>query len=426
MEPHLLVRAASVYIAVVLTAAACMWRRPRARDVTAAGLGFAWNVPIVLALHLVAARWGWWRFEAEGGVLLGMPVDLWLVWAWLWGAVPLLACPSVNLIALVAMAFAIDLVLMPAASPVLQLGPSWLVGEGIALATAFVPGQYLARWTVRDEHLVRRALLQMIAFTGLLVFIVPAIAIEGSASGWVNPIDRPLWQISVFAHLLAIPAVLGMSAVQEFVQRGGGTPVPFDPPRRLVTTGVYAYVRNPMQLSAVLLLVLLGVALGNLWIGAAGLMAHLYSAGLAGWDEDEDLRRRLGEGWTAYRRTVRAWLPRTRPSICDARGARLFVASECGMCQEVARWFAQRHPRGLIIVPAESHPSAALSRITYEASDGLSVSGIEAIARALEHIHLGWAFLAFVLRMPIITPLVQLIVDASGGAPRRITRACDT
>ena len=171
--------------------------------------------------------------------------------------------------------------------------------------------------------------------------------------------------------------------------------MPFDPPRRLVTTGLYAYVRNPMQLSAVVLLLLLGVVLQNFWIAIAGVMAHIYSAGLAGWDEDEDLRQRFGAGWDAYRRGVRSWLPRLRPwHPTDQSPARLYVAETCGMCSEVGRWFQRRGATGLTIVPAETHPSRALTRITYEPGDGTrAVSGVEAVARALEHVHLGWAFI---------------------------------
>ncbi len=84
-----------------------------------------------------------------------------------------------------------------------------------------------------------------------------------------------------------------MTAVQEFVTRGAGTPVPFDPPRHLVTTGVYGYVRNPMQLSAVVLLLLVGLVVQNPWVAASAVMAHLYSCGLAGWDEEGDLRPRF-------------------------------------------------------------------------------------------------------------------------------------
>jgi protein-S-isoprenylcysteine O-methyltransferase Ste14 len=417
MDRHLLVRAGALYLVLMLTVAAYVWRRPSARHLTAAGLGFVWNAPLILALHVVATRAEWWRFDAEGGLLLGMPVDLWLSWAWLWGAIPVLGLPSVNLAVVSAMALTVDLLLMPVATPVLHLGPAWLSGEAIGLIAGLIPGQLLARWTLRETNLQGRALLQMVAFTGLLLLIIPAIAIEGSGAGWVHPFDRPAWQVSAMAHLLAVPAVIGLSAVQEFVVRGGGTPIPFDPPRRLVTSGVYAYIRNPMQLSAVVLLLLLAVVVSNFWIALAGVMAHLYSAGLAGRDEDEDLRRRFGEGWIGYRRTVRAWVPRFRPAVFPGRDGRLFVAEECGTCQQVAGWFAVRQPRGLTIVGAETHPSRELTRITYEGFDGSTASGVAAIARALEHIHLGWAFVGFLLRLPLVIQLVQLIVDASGGGP---------
>ena len=242
-----------------------------------------------------------------------MPVELYLSWVWLWGVIPALAFPSLSLAVVVVIALAADLVLMPAAAPVVRLGPAWILGEVVGLLAGLLPGQLLARWTARDERLAGRALLQVLAFTGLLLFVLPAIAIEGSGGAWMNPIARPAWQWSLLAQALAIPALLGLTAVQEFVARGGGTPVPFDPPRRLVTTGVYAYIRNPMQLSAVVLLFLLGLVLRNAWVSAAGVMAHVYSAGLAGWDENEDLRQRFGESWTDYRRHVRQWVPRLRP-----------------------------------------------------------------------------------------------------------------
>ena len=93
------------------------------------------------------------------------------------------------------------------------------------------------------------------------------------------------------------------------------------------------------------------------------------------------------------------------------------------MCSEVGHWFQQRQARRLLIVAAEDHPSRSLTRITYESPDGsAAASGIAAVARALEHVHIGWATLGFFLRFPIICPLVQLLTDASGGEPRTIPR----
>jgi protein-S-isoprenylcysteine O-methyltransferase Ste14 len=421
-EPYLLVRAASLYLTVALTALVWVWRRPSPRALAGAMLGFCWNLPVILGLHVVAELAGWWHFDAQGGLLLGMPVEAWLSWAWLWGAVPALAFPSTPLAAVALMALLIDLVVMPAAEPVVRLGPLWVAGDLVGIFLGLVPSQILARWTLRRERLAYRAVLQIVAFTGVVLFILPVSVIEGSGSTWRNPLLFPMWKLSLALHMLAVPAILGLTAVQEFVTRGGGTPVPFDPPQRLVTSGVYAYVRNPMQLSAAVLLLILGLVLGNMWVSAAGVMAHFYSYGLAGSDENEDLLQRFGGDWLRYRRAVRSWLPRVRPSYRrDDVVARLFVSAECQMCLGVWRWFACRSPRGLHIVAAEAHSCGALTRITYEPVDGTPPSsGVEAIARGLEHIHLGWALIGFFLRLPIVCTLAQLLADASGAEPRPI------
>ena len=202
--------------------------------------------------------------------------------------------------------------------------------------------------------------------------------------------------------------------------------MPFDPPRRLVTTGLYAYVRNPMQLSAVMFLSLLGLLVNNLWLAAAGVMAHVYSAGLAGWNENGDLERRFGGDWVEYRKSVRTWLPRIHPWQPPSQPhARLFVSHSCPMCREVGTWFERRTPRYLVIIRAESHPSP-LTRITYEPSDGSGAAhGVEAIARALEHVHLGWALVGCTLRLPGIRDTAQLLIDASGGEPRALDQSCN-
>ena len=167
-----------------------------------------------------------------------------------------------------------------------------------------------------------------------------------------------------------MPAILGLSAVQEFAQRGLGTPVPYDPPKRLVSSGVYAYIANPMQLSITLLLIGLGGLLESLWVSAAGLMAFLYSAGLAAWDEGEALERRFGQKWVAYRQVVRPWWPRRRPwqgppPIPEAAQppAHLYVATGCDPCSELGNWLQKQKPVNLLLIAAEDHPTRTRSPV---------------------------------------------------------------
>src|SRR5207245_1742732 len=138
------------------------------------------------------------------------------------------------------------------------------------------------------------------------------------ASSGVTLTEHPASAMSVAVQLLAIPGALGATAVLEFCQRGGGTPFPWDPPRRLVDTGPYAYVANPMQLSMTLILIGGGLYFGGPEIALAGVVVAIFSSGFAMWQEQGDLNDRFGQEWRDYRAAVRAWLPRWRPTQIPA------------------------------------------------------------------------------------------------------------
>ncbi len=335
---ELLVRAVALYLPVALAIGLAVRRPLDRRRVAAALLATAWNVPALLAVNLLAVRAGWWTFAAHGGTTAGVPADLWIGWALLWGAVPLLATTT-RLPAAAAALVAADLVLMPLAEPAVVLGGSWLVGEAVAVAVALVPGLVLGRWTAVPRRPGGRAALQVVAFTGLLFFVLPALVFEVAGAGWGPLLDRPRWHLVAAAVVLAPAAATALQAVREFAT-AGGTPFPLDPPTRLVTAGPYAYVANPMQLGATILLAAWGVLLASPEIVAAAAMGAVFSAGLATWSERADLTARFGDDWHRYRRRVRPWLPRRRPAVTEP-GA-IHVATTCGPCAEVGRFLATR------------------------------------------------------------------------------------
>jgi protein-S-isoprenylcysteine O-methyltransferase Ste14 len=317
----------------------------------------------------------------------------------------------------------LDLIAMPQLAPALRLGPTWLAGEVIAIALCLIPAQLFYRWTRDDTHLPARAVLLCASFSAIMLGILPTVILAHTGGDWSALAARPAWIVSLALQLLAIPAALGASAVQEFVIRGGGTPVPFDATKRLVTSGAYAYVSNPMQLANSVILLGLGALLASWWLAAAGVMSVIYSAGLAAWDEQRDLGARFGEPWRAYRGAVRAWIPRWRPYATPGRRAVLYVSADCTKCRAIARWFSWRHPVALEIIPAESHPSRDLTRITYDPGDGTrDEQGVAAVARALEHINLAWAMTGMIARLPVVNFVIQAFVDASGGGPQRVAR----
>jgi len=413
----MIIRTLALMLPLLGAAAAWLWALPSRRTAGAVYLATLWTLPSLLALHLLARTFGWWTFRFEGGGIFGFPADLFLGWALLWGALPALLLRRVPLPLVIALMIAIDLAFMPLCAPVVQLGPRWLAGELVAAAIVLVPAQLLARWTDRAEHLGARVLLQFVLFTGLVLIALPSIVLALTHSSIdLTALSIVHRQLLIQGTILA--AILGLTAVQEFAQRGGGTPFPYDPPTKLVRSGIYAYIRNPMQLSASVLFVLLAVATMNRWLALAALLSIAYAAGLAAWDEGADLRERFGPDAATYAATVRNWLPSWRPRI-DAPST-IYFAAGCDPCSDIALWLQRRAPRQLHFIPAEHHPTMDLDRVRYEAPDGHTADGIAAIARALEHIHLGWALLGFSMRLPIARPILQLIIDASGGGRRPV------
>jgi protein-S-isoprenylcysteine O-methyltransferase Ste14 len=423
------VRFMGLYVPVVAAFLLAFLRPQRERIFPAALLGFVWTLPSLLAVQLLNLHFGWWQFNAQGGLFRGMPVDLYLGWAVLWGILPILTFHETGITWVVAVFFGVDLILMPACSPVVALSHRWLIGEFVALGLVLIPAQLFARWTIHDTCVKGRAVLHVLAAGGVFLFLIPEVVFalrpgRGQGQGWDALLSEPAWLRNLELQALVMLGVLGVSAVQEFAQRGHGTPIPYDPPKQLVVSGLYRYISNPMQLSCALVMTTWGCVLRNPWLAAAGIMSFLYSLGLAAWDEDEDMRVRFGKPWENYRNHVNAWRPRLTPwHAPDRPQARLYVAETCGPCAEVRRWFESHHAVALQVVAAEDHPTRDLQRITYDPMDGTpGEEGVCAFARGLEHINFGWAFAGACLRLPGISHVVQILLDASGFGPRLIPR----
>jgi protein-S-isoprenylcysteine O-methyltransferase Ste14 len=117
--------------------------------------------------------------------------------------------------------------------------------------------------------------------------------------------------------LVVVGVAFLLHAFATFAARGRGTPAPVAPPQRLVVTGAYRYVRNPMYLAV--LAVILGQALasGNPWIGLYGALVFAAFVGFVHLHEEPTLRARFGSDYDRYAANVPRWLPRLRPYYSD-------------------------------------------------------------------------------------------------------------
>lgn len=125
--------------------------------------------------------------------------------------------------------------------------------------------------------------------------------------------EQPVALKALGVLLLAAGGALVLETTTRFALQGRGTPAPWAPPERFVERGSYRFVRSPMYLGVILLVLGQGLLLGReilyLWAAAAWVM---FTAILVFYEEPQ-LRRRFGDEYDEYRRRVRRWLP-TRPS----------------------------------------------------------------------------------------------------------------
>ncbi|GAA0389280.1 hypothetical protein Acor_59980 [Acrocarpospora corrugata] len=370
--------------------------RPAGSGIAAVILATVWNLVALSVVNVVAVEVGWWSFPGEE-----LPVGLLLGWAVLWGAIPAHIGRDHPPPLVVGVLAWIDLAFMPQAGPVVVVHATWLYGEAVAIAVALIPGLLLARWTAAGTRLGVRVSAQVV-LAGAVMLGLP-LAVTGA---W----DQPAWVLCLLAQVLAVPCLLGVAAVREFAVAGSGTPLPFDPPERLVTSGPYAYVRNPMQVSMVASYLVL--ALVDVRFLAGAVTAFCYGAGLAAWHEGGQLRARFGRGHDA----VRAWAPSLRP-YPGMPSAVVYLAESCGECSALARWLAGRRPVALRVAAAEGYPGE-LRRMRYEREDGVAADGVAAFANAVQHVHLGWALAGWFLLLPGVRWFAQLAADAFGGGPR--------
>jgi protein-S-isoprenylcysteine O-methyltransferase Ste14 len=155
-----------------------------------------------------------------------------------------------------------------------------------------------------------KALMPLVLYILILLFIL--------ASFWIDrwlalPVFRfTWWGIGIAAILLALGIVIDAWIILTF-RRASGTPLPFKPPARLITTGIYAHTRNPMFLAGILIGEGLGFLFGSLaltviFIPVLTLLGFFYLKAV----EERELELRFGKEYLEYKKKVPMFIPKLR------------------------------------------------------------------------------------------------------------------
>lgn len=151
-----------------------------------------------------------------------------------------------------------------------------------------------------------KSLLFLLVAPGMVAGYIPlALLRKGSQieTGVLSYLAFPLWLIG---------GIILLWSFWNFIHEGRGTPAPIDPPKELVAAGFYRYVRNPMYVG--ILLILIG---HFLWFGYWSLLVYTAFAFLTThlfvtFYEEPTLRNKFGVSYEEYCKRVPRWMPKLK------------------------------------------------------------------------------------------------------------------
>lgn len=148
-----------------------------------------------------------------------------------------------------------------------------------------------------------KTLIFTIVVPGTVAFIIPALLL---GKPWDQALSPPsVWLVGLLPLALGVALYLWCAGAFTFI--GKGTPAPIDAPRFLVKAGPYRWVRNPMYVAVLAMIIGQAILFRSfLLVGYALLVwvvVHLFVVLV----EEPSLRQQFGESYDTYLRTVPRW-----------------------------------------------------------------------------------------------------------------------
>jgi protein-S-isoprenylcysteine O-methyltransferase Ste14 len=159
-----------------------------------------------------------------------------------------------------------------------------------------------------------------VAVLGSAVFFVVAPftlagLIPWSITGW--QLQPPFLGLELTRGLGAIMILAGVpglvDAFARFALQGLGTPAPIAPTRNLVVTGLYRYVRNPIYVAVVAIILGQALLMGEWSLVVYGALLWLFFHVFVVAYEEPTLEQTFGTEYEAFRAAVPRWIPRMTP-----------------------------------------------------------------------------------------------------------------
>jgi protein-S-isoprenylcysteine O-methyltransferase Ste14 len=156
---------------------------------------------------------------------------------------------------------------------------------------------------------VAKTIIQIVCMWILALVVIPYIILDA-----FQTLAMPKLQIFFFLGLLVFIccSVLGLTSSYFMVRDGSGTPLPLDQTNKLVVTGPYRYVRNPMAIAGIGQGIAIAIIFQSIPILIYSLLGALVWHLVVRPIEEQDMVRRFGNSYMEYRQRVSCWIPTFR------------------------------------------------------------------------------------------------------------------
>ena len=153
----------------------------------------------------------------------------------------------------------------------------------------------------------------------IIFFIIAPFTIAGlipyGISGW--QMQPAFFEVEPLRFVGAAMALAGLylllDSFARFAVEGLGTPAPIAPPKHLVVSGIYRYVRNPMYVGVVSAILGQALFFGDRRLTIYGAIMWLAFHLFVLIYEEPTLKGTFGEEYETFRRNVPRWIPRLTP-----------------------------------------------------------------------------------------------------------------
>jgi protein-S-isoprenylcysteine O-methyltransferase Ste14 len=159
-----------------------------------------------------------------------------------------------------------------------------------------------------------------VAVLGSAVFFVVAPCTLAGLMPWLITgwqLQPPFLGLELTRAIGAIMILTGVpglvDAFARFALQGLGTPAPIAPPQNLVVTGLYRYVRNPIFVAVVAIILGQAVLIGDRRLIVYGALLWLAFHVQVVAHEEPTLAETFGSEYASFRAAVPRWIPRITP-----------------------------------------------------------------------------------------------------------------